>query len=63
MTPSGVSSSEIRRAMMPPSGEPVRLETERFELRSMWPVDASERWLAWARDPEVMGPLNSPSCR
>jgi RimJ/RimL family protein N-acetyltransferase len=47
--------------MTPPSGKPVLLQTERFELRSLKPVDASERWLRWASDPEVMGPLNSPT--
>jgi RimJ/RimL family protein N-acetyltransferase len=35
------------------------LQTERFELRSLKPIDASDRWVGWARDPEVMGPLNS----
>lgn len=45
---------------MPPSGKPVLLQTERFELRSLKPIDASDRWVGWARDPEVMGPLNSP---
>jgi RimJ/RimL family protein N-acetyltransferase len=42
------------------TGKPVLLQTERFELRSMRPIDASDRWVGWARDPEVMGPLNSP---
>ena len=43
-----------------PRGKPVVLQTARFELRSMKPSDASERWLGWARDPEVMAPINSP---
>jgi RimJ/RimL family protein N-acetyltransferase len=38
----------------------VRIDTPRFYLRTLRPADASERWLAWARDPEVMDPLNSP---
>src|SRR5262245_66002759 len=42
------------------TGKPVLLQTERFELRSMRPIDASDRWVGWARDPAVMGPLNSP---
>jgi RimJ/RimL family protein N-acetyltransferase len=36
----------------------VDLETERFRLRSLQSFDASEAWLSWAADPEVMGPLN-----
>jgi RimJ/RimL family protein N-acetyltransferase len=46
--------------MTPSRGKPVLLQTERFELRSLKPSDASERWLGWARDPDVMGPLNTP---
>src|ERR1700758_4051510 len=46
--------------MMPVKGRPVDLQTDRFRLRSLKPVDASERWLGWAKDPEVMGPLNAP---
>jgi hypothetical protein len=56
--PSGVGSWGLRRAMQPPTGKPVLLQTERLELRSLKPSDASERWVGWARDPEVMGPLN-----
>lgn len=41
------------------AGKGVLLQTERFELRSLKPIDASDRWVGWARDPEVMGPLNS----
>jgi RimJ/RimL family protein N-acetyltransferase len=41
-------------------GKPVLLQTDRFELRSLKPIDASERWLRWAQDPDVMGPLNMP---
>jgi [ribosomal protein S5]-alanine N-acetyltransferase len=37
---------------------PVFLKTERFLLRNLAPTDASERYLAWAADSEVMGPLN-----
>jgi RimJ/RimL family protein N-acetyltransferase len=48
--------------MMPGGGgKPVHLKTERFELRSLKPADASDRWIGWARDSEVMGPLNSPT--
>jgi RimJ/RimL family protein N-acetyltransferase len=43
----------------PPKGRPILLETERFALRSLKPSDASERWQNWAKDPEVMGPLNA----
>ena len=45
---------------MPPKGRPVFLETKRFALRSLKPSDASERWINWLKDPEVMGPLNAP---
>jgi len=39
---------------------PIFLKTRRFSLRSLKPSDASERWINWLRDPEVMGPLNAP---
>jgi RimJ/RimL family protein N-acetyltransferase len=41
-------------------GRPVLLKTTRFALRSLKPTDASERWVRWLKDPEVMGPLNAP---
>jgi RimJ/RimL family protein N-acetyltransferase len=41
-------------------GKPITLETARFRLRSLKPIDASERWLRWSRDPEVMHPTNAP---
>jgi RimJ/RimL family protein N-acetyltransferase len=44
----------------PPKGRPVILKTERFALRSLKPSDASERWMNWLKDPEVMSPLNAP---
>jgi RimJ/RimL family protein N-acetyltransferase len=37
---------------------PVFLKTERFLLRNLAPADASERYLGWAADSQVMGPLN-----
>jgi [ribosomal protein S5]-alanine N-acetyltransferase len=45
---------------MPPKGRPVLLTTKRFALRSLKPADASQRWISWLKDPEVMGPLNAP---
>ena len=42
------------------SGGAVDLQTKRFRLRSLKPGDASDRWRAWTKDPEVMGPLNAP---
>jgi RimJ/RimL family protein N-acetyltransferase len=42
----------------PTKGRPVLLQTKRFALRSLKPSDASQRWLSWLRDPEVMDPLN-----
>jgi RimJ/RimL family protein N-acetyltransferase len=47
--------------MRQPAGRPVQLETDRFRLRSLKFTDASERWRGWAKDPEVMGPLNAPA--
>jgi RimJ/RimL family protein N-acetyltransferase len=46
--------------MIPAKGRPVEIQTERLKLRSLKPSDASDRWLRWASDPEVMGPLNVP---
>lgn len=46
--------------MARPRGKPVDIRTERFRLRSLTPIDASERWLKWSVDPDVMGPLNVP---
>lgn len=45
---------------MPPKGRPVFLKTRRFSLRSLKPADASQRWIGWLKDPEVMAPLNVP---
>jgi RimJ/RimL family protein N-acetyltransferase len=42
---------------------PVALTTPRFLLRNLLPGDASDRYLAWAADSEVMGPLNVPVVR
>jgi RimJ/RimL family protein N-acetyltransferase len=47
--------------MMPASGRPVFVKSERFDLRSVTTADAGDRWLGWARDPGVMGPLNMPA--
>ena len=41
-------------------GRPIEIETERFRLRSLKPIDASERWLGWIEDPEVVQPTNAP---
>ena len=41
-------------------GRPIDIQTARFRLRSLIPVDVTERWLKWSADPEVMGPLNAP---
>jgi RimJ/RimL family protein N-acetyltransferase len=45
---------------MTTKGRPILLETARFSLRSLKPSDASERWMNWLKDPEIMGPLNAP---
>ena len=44
-----------------PQGWPIELSTERFVLRSMVRADASERWLGWLADAEVMRPLHMPT--
>jgi hypothetical protein len=44
----------------PTTGRPVLLHTKHFLLRSLKPSDASQRWLSWLKDPEVMDPLNAP---
>jgi len=43
------------------AGEPIKLETERFQLRSLRPSDASERYLGWIADASVMNFLNMPA--
>lgn len=40
-------------------GQPIELETPRFLLRSLVETDATEAYLAWLRDPEVMRYVNS----
>lgn len=51
-----------RQPQRPPLRRPPRLlklETERWLLRTLVPADASERWCGWVADPEVMGPVNT----
>jgi [ribosomal protein S5]-alanine N-acetyltransferase len=43
--------------------QPVRLTTARFLLRNLLPGDASDRYLSWAADSEVMSPLNVSAVR
>ena len=40
-------------------GLPLQLETERFVMRSLVPEDATERYLAWLCDADVVRWLNS----
>jgi RimJ/RimL family protein N-acetyltransferase len=42
------------------SGEPVILDSERFQLCSLGPEDVTERYQDWTADPQVMGPVNRP---
>ena len=42
-------------------GWPVDLETERFNLRSLSPPDASPKWVEWVNDAEAMKPLHMPA--
>ncbi|MFT3808579.1 MAG: GNAT family protein [Micropepsaceae bacterium] len=50
----------MMRQPPPPRAKLVRIETERFLLRTLMPPDASERWASWLDDMEVMGPVNTP---
>lgn len=40
-------------------GRPVRLTTDRFVIRSLTPEDASDRYLGWLADEEVMRYVNA----
>lgn len=44
----------------PPPAPPVKLETKNYIVRTLTPQDASDNWLGWARDPEIMKPINTP---
>jgi [ribosomal protein S5]-alanine N-acetyltransferase len=51
-------------SMRPPQsagGISVDITTERFRIRTLTPADASQRFLAWIADADVMGPLNMPA--
>ncbi len=39
---------------------PHKLETTSYVVRTLAPQDASENWLRWSRDPEIMNPINTP---
>jgi [ribosomal protein S5]-alanine N-acetyltransferase len=47
--------------MMRGPTKPIQLRTKRFELRTLKAGDACETWIGWARDPDVMQPLNMPT--
>jgi len=40
-------------------GRPLYLESRRFHLRSLNRADATDRYLKWAADDEIMAPLNT----
>jgi RimJ/RimL family protein N-acetyltransferase len=40
-------------------GMPARLETERFIVRSMGPNDATDNYMKWIADPDLMRNLNT----
>lgn len=42
-------------------GELLKIETERFILRSLTPKDATETYINWWNDPEVQAGLNFPA--
>lgn len=41
-------------------GTPLKIETERYVLRSLRPADVDDRYASWLGDPEVMQTLNAP---
>ena len=45
---------ERRPPVKQPRGAPVALETERFRLRTLEPVDVGERMRSWMADAEIM---------
>jgi RimJ/RimL family protein N-acetyltransferase len=49
----------MMRQPPPAVGKMIRIDTERFTLRTLVPGDASERWAAWLNDIDVMGPVNT----
>ncbi len=49
----------MMRQPPPPQARPLKLETDRFLLRSLTPADASERWAGWLSDVDVMSPINT----
>jgi RimJ/RimL family protein N-acetyltransferase len=52
-------------SMRPPqtTGLQIDMTTKRFRIRSLTPLDASQHFLDWIADPNVMGPLNMPARR
>lgn len=42
-------------------GDPVALKTKSYTLRSMGPDDITDRYITWAKDPELMENLNAPA--
>lgn len=45
---------------LPDQPAQIQLETSNYIVRTLSAEDASDSWLAWLRDPEVVGPINSP---
>ena len=43
-----------------PAAKPIKITTERFELRSLTAADITPAWIAWLNDPEILAPLNTP---
>ena len=52
-------SEQITPALDWQPGQPLRLETERFLLRSLTPEDATITYVSWWNDAEVQAGLNS----
>lgn len=63
----GLSSSSASAAYATPAADnqprPIHLSTERFVLRSLRADDASQDYMNWLADPEIMKPYNGPLVR
>ncbi len=46
-----------------PAPQGISFKTARYEVRTLRPDDASDRYLSWYLDPQVMHPQNAPTAR
>jgi RimJ/RimL family protein N-acetyltransferase len=45
-----------------PCAAPIKITTQRFELRSLKVADITPHWIAWLNDPDILAPLNAHPC-